>query len=59
LLALPLPAREHHSVHRDCPSESGNGDIEYALTAAVLVMAVVLILLATPLGDVVQQLIDR
>jgi hypothetical protein len=36
-------------------SDAGNGEVEYALAAAVLVLAVVLVLLTTPLDEAVTR----
>jgi hypothetical protein len=33
------------------PPDAGNGEVEYALAAGVLVMAVVLLVLSTPLEE--------
>jgi hypothetical protein len=44
-------------MHAPTPREAGEGEVEYALTAGVLVMAVVLVLLATPLGETIAELL--
>jgi hypothetical protein len=47
----------HPGSHHQDHGESGDGEVEYALAAAVLLMAVVLVLLATSLDEAVARLL--